>query len=314
MPELPEVQAHAERLTAEFGGAVLSKFVPLAFHALKTAVPAPGGRARASRCADVGRRGKYLLLDFERADLRRAPDAGRAAQARREAGGRAEGRPGALDLRRRPRPDAHRAGHRTASGRLGGGDRRGARSAPGRRPRPRGAGVTPEDAGGAVRRPPDAAAHVPPRPGGASPGWAGDWPTRSATGPSSRRSHRPASSASTAPPRRRGRHPDAVEEGLAYERSRPDMSSSADRPGGVHHRTGEPCPVCDDTVREVSYSPSTRSTTARRARPAARCSPTTPRASSSSSRPPQCGAAYADASYRPLRHLTRTRTPPEGAE
>ena len=47
---------------------------------------------------------------------------------------------------------------------------------------------------------------------------------------------------------------EAVDEGLAYERSRPDMSASADRPGGVHHRAGQPCPVCGDTVREVSYA------------------------------------------------------------
>jgi formamidopyrimidine-DNA glycosylase len=47
---------------------------------------------------------------------------------------------------------------------------------------------------------------------------------------------------------------DAVAEGLAYERTRPDMSNSADRPGGVHHRTGESCAVCGDTVREVAYS------------------------------------------------------------
>ena len=47
---------------------------------------------------------------------------------------------------------------------------------------------------------------------------------------------------------------DAVEEGLAYERTRPDMSSSKDRPGRVHGRVGEPCPVCGDTIRSVSYS------------------------------------------------------------
>ena len=41
MPELPEVEAHAERLTTEFGGAVLARFTPIAFHALKTVVPAP---------------------------------------------------------------------------------------------------------------------------------------------------------------------------------------------------------------------------------------------------------------------------------
>ncbi len=32
------------------------------------------------------------------------------------------------------------------------------------------------------------------------------------------------------------------------------MSSSKDRPSAVHHRTGEPCPVCGDTIRSVEYS------------------------------------------------------------
>ena len=32
------------------------------------------------------------------------------------------------------------------------------------------------------------------------------------------------------------------------------MSSSKDRPGAVHHRAGEACPVCGDTVRAVEYS------------------------------------------------------------
>ena len=47
---------------------------------------------------------------------------------------------------------------------------------------------------------------------------------------------------------------DAVAEGLEYERGRDDMSSSKDRPGRVHGRTGEPCPVCGDTIRAVEYS------------------------------------------------------------
>jgi formamidopyrimidine-DNA glycosylase len=47
---------------------------------------------------------------------------------------------------------------------------------------------------------------------------------------------------------------EAVDEGLAYERTRPDMSSSKDRPGRVHGRVGEACPVCGDTIRSVSYS------------------------------------------------------------
>jgi formamidopyrimidine-DNA glycosylase len=44
-----------------------------------------------------------------------------------------------------------------------------------------------------------------------------------------------------------------VGESLAYERGREDMSSSAERPGAVHHREGEPCPVCGDKVRAVEY-------------------------------------------------------------
>ena len=31
------------------------------------------------------------------------------------------------------------------------------------------------------------------------------------------------------------------------------MSSSKDRPGSVHHREGEACPVCGDTIRAVEY-------------------------------------------------------------
>jgi len=46
----------------------------------------------------------------------------------------------------------------------------------------------------------------------------------------------------------------AVADGLAFERERDDMSSSKDRPGAVHNRTGEPCPVCGDVIREVAYS------------------------------------------------------------
>ena len=42
-------------------------------------------------------------------------------------------------------------------------------------------------------------------------------------------------------------------EGLAAERERQDMSASRERPGRVHGRTGEACPVCGDVVREVAY-------------------------------------------------------------
>jgi formamidopyrimidine-DNA glycosylase len=47
---------------------------------------------------------------------------------------------------------------------------------------------------------------------------------------------------------------ECVQDSLRYERTRPDMSSSAERPGGVHNRTGKPCPACGDVVRAVQYS------------------------------------------------------------
>jgi formamidopyrimidine-DNA glycosylase len=46
-----------------------------------------------------------------------------------------------------------------------------------------------------------------------------------------------------------------VDEGLAYDRTRDDMSNSADRPSIVHGRAGERCPDCDcdDQIRSVEY-------------------------------------------------------------
>ncbi|MEX0657824.1 MAG: DNA-formamidopyrimidine glycosylase family protein, partial [Egibacteraceae bacterium] len=61
MPELPEVQAHAERLTATLAGLELTGFDALTFSVLKTFAPppdAPLGR----ELQQVGRRGKHLLL------------------------------------------------------------------------------------------------------------------------------------------------------------------------------------------------------------------------------------------------------------
>src|SRR5262249_18535681 len=62
-PEPPEVQAHAERRTEGYAGAPLARFQPITFTALKTAVPAPDG-AYGHSLERVGRRGKYLLLEF----------------------------------------------------------------------------------------------------------------------------------------------------------------------------------------------------------------------------------------------------------
>jgi formamidopyrimidine-DNA glycosylase len=44
-----------------------------------------------------------------------------------------------------------------------------------------------------------------------------------------------------------------IAESLADERKRTTMSSSKERPGAVHHREGQACPVCGDTIRAVEY-------------------------------------------------------------
>lgn len=63
MPELPSVQALAERIGAALVGATLIAADALSFSGLKTVIPAPeslGGK----RLTAVGRRGKYLVLEF----------------------------------------------------------------------------------------------------------------------------------------------------------------------------------------------------------------------------------------------------------
>jgi formamidopyrimidine-DNA glycosylase len=67
MPEMPEVQALAERLDDAVGGATFEGFDLLQFSSLKTVSPRPSelvGR----RLDGVGRRGKYLVLGFDDGD------------------------------------------------------------------------------------------------------------------------------------------------------------------------------------------------------------------------------------------------------
>ena len=61
MPELPELQAHAERLSEAFSGTTVEGFRPLTFTALKTVTPDPTA-TYGSKIVGIGRRGKYLLL------------------------------------------------------------------------------------------------------------------------------------------------------------------------------------------------------------------------------------------------------------
>lgn len=81
MPELPEMQALAERLDAFLTGALLAEVVPLGFAALKTVEPPPG--ALVGQCVrSVGRRGKYLIVEAgaEVGDLRLVLHLGQAGR------------------------------------------------------------------------------------------------------------------------------------------------------------------------------------------------------------------------------------------
>ena len=63
MPELPQMQALAERLEAAIGGRTLEGYEPIGFSGLKTVVPSPDsliGRP----VERVGRYGKYVSLEF----------------------------------------------------------------------------------------------------------------------------------------------------------------------------------------------------------------------------------------------------------
>ncbi len=95
MPEMPEIQAHAERLTDRFSTRVLTGFTPFNFTALKTAVPAP---ARGIRTAAARRRptGQVPAAAVRAGDVRRASHAGRAARARHEAIGETARRAGPI--------------------------------------------------------------------------------------------------------------------------------------------------------------------------------------------------------------------------
>jgi formamidopyrimidine-DNA glycosylase len=252
VPELPEVQAHAERLTAQFSGHQLRRFVPITFTALKTAVPAPNA-AYDLPLLHVGRRGKYLLMHFEPitfvvhlmqggrliVDEKQSPKP-RNGQARflfedgpalllTEAG--TERRAGVWCV--------------PSAGLLG--------DAPLNRLGPEALDFTPEllhvqflehsmrlhgflrdqhliaGLGRMLANEVCHRAKVSPFASTAKLGIAGAAAVVQAI------------------------H-DAVEDGLDYERTRTDMSSSKDRPGRVHGRIGEACPECGDSIRSVSYS------------------------------------------------------------
>lgn len=63
MPEIGEIQAHAERLAHDFAGKTLDKFRPITFYVLKTFSPDPA-TAHGQTLERVTTRGKYLHMWF----------------------------------------------------------------------------------------------------------------------------------------------------------------------------------------------------------------------------------------------------------
>jgi len=64
VPELPEIQALAERIDARLRDAVFAGADPLSFSGLKTVVPSPTELV-GKRMAGTGRRGKFLRLELD---------------------------------------------------------------------------------------------------------------------------------------------------------------------------------------------------------------------------------------------------------
>jgi formamidopyrimidine-DNA glycosylase len=250
MPELPEVSAHAERLSEAFAGAVLTRFSPLAFTVLKTVTPAP--ETLVGRPLDrVDRRGKLLLLRFGGdAFVVHLMQGGRLRpddkQARKPRGGMArwsfeDGR--ALLL-------TEAGTERKAGVWVVAGD-------PDTQPPLDGLGPEADQldvaALGELLQAGSMRLHTFLRDQSLLAGLG----RRLANEVCHRARLSPFARTTALGPqevqRLHGAIGDAVEEGLAAERAREDMSASKERPGAVHGRTGAACPVCGDEVREVAY-------------------------------------------------------------
>ena len=251
MPELPEVQAHAERLAEAFTGAVLARFEPLSFTALKTFDP-PADAAVGTALTGVGRRGKHLILAF--GEL--------SAVVHLMQGGRLK-----LDEKLNKKPHGGIARWRFEDGRAlllteAGTEKR--------------AGVWMVRGDAAAQPPLD---HLGPEAdqiddeqmaklfaehsmrihtflrdqrilAGLGRRLANEVCHRAQISPFAQTSKLGIDEAAAVVGAIRA----AVDEGLAYERTRDDMSSSKERPGRVHSRAGETCEVCGDTIRAVEYN------------------------------------------------------------
>ena len=259
MPELPEVVAHCERLSAGFAGAPLARFEPLHPAVLKTFAPRPAAAA-GKTLTGIGHRGKYLLLQFgDGHGAQQAPDltfvvhlmqAGRlridAKQSRKPRGGMArwtfvdapalllteagterragvwllDGDSGVAEPLARLGPDADTISRDELARRL--------------------AGVS-ERVHGFLRD----QSHL----AGIGRLLANEILHSARISPFANTSRLDGEAVD----RLHAAVAASIARGLDAERELDDMGRSENRPNDVHHRVGQPCPVCDDTVRSVEY-------------------------------------------------------------
>jgi formamidopyrimidine-DNA glycosylase len=253
MPELPELQAHAERLDGAFTGAVLTGFKPLSFTALKTATPPPAD-AFGHALVFAGRRGKYMLLDFGVLTF----------VVHLMQGGRLKVEDGLKPPSAKPRFGQARFLFEDGRSLLlteAGTERKAGVWAVAGDPETQAPllGLGPE----ADRIDTDHLLPLLHEHGMRLHGFLRNQHILAGLG--RRLANEICHRAKLSPFANTGKFSadDAallaeaigacVNESLAYERGRTEMSSSAERPGQVHHREGETCPVCGDTVRAVEY-------------------------------------------------------------
>lgn len=251
VPELPEISAHAERLHERYAGAALERFEPLSFTALKTPEPSPDV-VRGQGLQAVTRRGKHLLLGFAAATFvvhlmqggRLEPD---TKSARRPRGGVArwhfagdvpplllteggtERRAGVWVVAGDPLaaeplcalgPDADALTRQDLARLLGA-----------HRMRVHGFLRDQRILAGLGRRLANEVCH------------------RARLSPFARTDHLEPEQATSLWTAVR----DCVADSLADERGHDRMVAARERPAAVHGRTGQACPACGDTVREVAY-------------------------------------------------------------
>jgi len=262
VPELPELQAHAERLTRDFGGLELAGFRAIAFTALKTYAPPPE-QAVGHPLTGVGRRGKYLLLDFDAATFvvhlmqggRLKPDDKQSAKPR---GGLARWMFHPPPEWSAATPPALLLTEAGTEKRAGVWVREGERDELDQQEPLLGLGPDADTLDVAtlasICQAHSMRLHGMLRDQQALAGIG----RRLANEVCHRAKLSPFANASKLTPGEVERLAAAIagciDESLTYERGRDDMSASKERPGEVHHRTGETCPVCGDAVREVEYS------------------------------------------------------------